>query len=52
MLFKSTTSEDELTEVEKTEDVSKKYQDEIKALTAQLKEYIHHSIYCKMEWTK
>jgi hypothetical protein len=37
--FKSTTSEDELTEVEKTEDKSKKYQDEIKALTAQLKEY-------------
>ncbi len=37
--FKSTTSEDELTEVEKTRDESNKYQDEIKALTAQLKEY-------------
>jgi chaperonin cofactor prefoldin len=37
--FKSTTSEDEWTEVEKTEDKSKKCQDEIKALTAQLKEY-------------
>jgi hypothetical protein len=37
--FKSTTSEDEWTEVEKTGDESKKYEDEIKALTAQLKEY-------------
>ena len=37
--FKSTTSEDELTEVEKTEDESKKYEEEIKALTVQLKEY-------------
>ena len=37
--FKSTTSKDEWTEVEKTVDESKKYQDEIKALTAQLKEY-------------
>ena len=37
--FKSTTSEEEWTEVEKAEDESKKYQDEIKALTAKLKEY-------------
>jgi len=37
--FKSTTSEDEVTEVEKEDDKSKKYQDEIKALTAQLREY-------------
>jgi len=37
--FKSTTSDDERTEVEKTEDESKKYQDEIKALTAKLREY-------------
>ena len=37
--FKSTTSEDESTEVERTEDKPKKYEDEIKALTAQLKEY-------------
>jgi hypothetical protein len=34
--FKLTTSEDEWTQVEKTEDKSNKYQDEIKALTAQL----------------
>ncbi len=39
--FKSTTSEDEWTEVEKTGDESKKYEDGIKALTAQLKEYIN-----------
>ena len=37
--FKSTTSEDEWTEVEKTGHESNKYEDEIKALTAQLKEY-------------
>jgi len=37
--FKSTTSEDESTEVERNEDKPKKYEDEIKALTAQLKEY-------------
>jgi len=37
--FKSTTSDDERTEVEKAEDESKKYQDEIKALTAKLREY-------------
>jgi hypothetical protein len=37
--FKSTTSEDEGTEVEKEDDKSKKYQDDIKALTAQLREY-------------
>jgi hypothetical protein len=37
--FKSTTSEDEWTDVDKTVDESKRYQDEIKALTAQLKEY-------------
>jgi hypothetical protein len=37
--FKSTTSEDKWTEWEKKVDESKKYQDEIKALTAQLKEY-------------
>jgi len=48
--FKSTTSKEEWTEVEKTEDESRKYQDEIKALTAQLKEYT--TAYCKMEWTK
>jgi hypothetical protein len=37
--FKSTTSDDEWTEVQKDKDESKKYQDEIKALTAKLKEY-------------
>jgi hypothetical protein len=37
--FKSTTSEDELSDIYRTVDESKKYQDEIKALTAQLKEY-------------
>jgi hypothetical protein len=37
--LKSTASEDEGTEVEKAEDESKKYQDEINALTAKLKEY-------------
>jgi len=37
--FKSATSEDEWAEVEKEKDESKKYQDEIKALTAKLKEY-------------
>jgi hypothetical protein len=37
--FKSTTSEEEWTEVKKAEDEFRKYQDEIKALTAKLKEY-------------
>jgi hypothetical protein len=37
--FKSTTSDDEWAQVEKEPNESKKYQDEIKALTAKLKEY-------------
>jgi cytochrome c556 len=37
--FKSTASDDEWTEMQKDKDESKKYQDEIKALTAKLKEY-------------
>jgi hypothetical protein len=37
--FKSTTSDDEWTEVQKEKDESKMYKDEIKALTAKLKEY-------------
>ena len=37
--FKSTTSDDEWTEVQKDKDESKKYQDDIKALMAKLKEY-------------
>jgi hypothetical protein len=37
--FKSTTSDDEWTEVEKKMNESKTYEDEIKALTAKLNEY-------------
>jgi hypothetical protein len=37
--FKSTTSDDEWTEVEKEKNESRTYEDEIKALTAKLKEY-------------
>jgi hypothetical protein len=37
--FKSTTSDDEWTEVQKEKNESKIYKDEIKALTAKLKEY-------------
>jgi len=37
--FKSTTSDDEWNEAQKDKGESKKYQDEIKALTAKLKEY-------------
>jgi hypothetical protein len=37
--FKSTTSDDEWTEVQKEKDESKTYKDEIKALLAKLKEY-------------
>jgi hypothetical protein len=37
--FKSTTSEDEWTQVQENNDESRGYKDEIKALTAQLKEY-------------
>jgi len=37
--FKSTTSDDEWTEAQKEKDESKMYKDEIKALTAKLKEY-------------
>jgi hypothetical protein len=37
--FKSTKSDDEWTEVEKEKNESRTYEDEIKALTAKLKEY-------------
>jgi hypothetical protein len=37
--FKSTTSDDEWTNVEKEKNESRTYEDEIKALTAKLKEY-------------
>jgi hypothetical protein len=37
--FKSTTSDDEWTDIEKEKNESRNYEDEIKALTAKLKEY-------------
>jgi len=37
--FNSTAFDDEWAEMQKDKDESKKYQDEIKALTAKLKEY-------------
>jgi len=49
--FKSTTSDEEWTEVEKGKDESKAYKDEIKSLTAKLKD-VSNSLYIKMEWTK